>query len=212
MTALLEPLILYIILFTPGNFNSVNDFSAVILPKNELYRIFMFIIPSIALIWHLIFLKPGFNKKCLKPGKSDFYSLLIALPGLLLCSLVIAKIAQNFPNIEQGPVIRPPSDPVTWLILCISCMATGYLEESFFRFYLLSKYDAPLIKHVHAVIISVLLFSACHVYEGPWGILNAAIAGLVLAFIFLRFKSLHGIAVSHGLYNILVYIIYSIYI
>jgi len=44
-------------------------------------------------------------------------------------------------------------------------------------------------------------------YEGPWGFLNAALSGTVLAFVFLRFRSLHGISAAHALYNILVYVL-----
>jgi membrane protease YdiL (CAAX protease family) len=43
------------------------------------------------------------------------------------------------------------------------------------------------------------------VYEGPWGFLNAALAGTALAFVFLRYGSLHGIALAHGLYNLFAY-------
>jgi hypothetical protein len=43
------------------------------------------------------------------------------------------------------------------------------------------------------------------VYEGPWGVLNAVLAATLLSFLFLHFKSLHGIALAHGLYNAFVY-------
>jgi membrane protease YdiL (CAAX protease family) len=89
--------------------------------------------------------------------------------------------------------------------LVISCISTAYLEESFFRFYLLSKREEMGIGPHRAVLLSTLLFSICHVYEGPWGFLNAALSGMVLAFVFLRFRSLHGIALAHALYNVLVY-------
>ena len=56
-----------------------------------------------------------------------------------------------------------------------------------------------------AILISTLLFASCHIYEGPWGFLNAALSGIVLAYVFLRFRSLHGIAIAHALYNIVVY-------
>jgi membrane protease YdiL (CAAX protease family) len=59
-------------------------------------------------------------------------------------------------------------------------------------------------KH-RAVLASTLLFAFCHVYEGPWGFLNAALSGVILAFLFLRFRSLHGIAIAHAMYNIFVY-------
>jgi membrane protease YdiL (CAAX protease family) len=60
-----------------------------------------------------------------------------------------------------------------------------------------------------ALAFSVLLFSICHIYEGPWGFLNSVISAAILGFIFLRYQSLHGIAAAHGLYNITVYLINS---
>jgi membrane protease YdiL (CAAX protease family) len=96
---------------------------------------------------------------------------------------------------------------VSWCILVISCLSTGYLEESYFRFYLLSKREEMGLGPHRAVVVSTLLFSFCHIYEGPWGFLNAAISGIVLCVIFLRFRSLHGIAIAHALYNILIFAI-----
>jgi membrane protease YdiL (CAAX protease family) len=54
------------------------------------------------------------------------------------------------------------------------------------------------------------LFSICHIYEGPWGFLNAALSGVVLAYAFLRFRSLHGVAIAHALYNILAYVLAAV--
>jgi membrane protease YdiL (CAAX protease family) len=36
-------------------------------------------------------------------------------------------------------------------------------------------------------------------------VLNAVLAGALLALVFLRYRSLHGIALAHGLYNVFVY-------
>ena len=58
-----------------------------------------------------------------------------------------------------------------------------------------------------AVLISVALFSICHLYEGPWGFLNAVLSGTFLCLIFIRLKAFHGNAIAHGMYNIAAYII-----
>jgi membrane protease YdiL (CAAX protease family) len=58
-----------------------------------------------------------------------------------------------------------------------------------------------------ALVISVALFSICHLYEGPWGFLNAVLSGTFLCLIFLKFRAFHGNAIAHGMYNIAVYII-----
>jgi len=60
------------------------------------------------------------------------------------------------------------------------------------------------------LVFSVILFAVCHIYEGPWGFLNAVISGAIFGFVFLRYNSLHGIAVAHALYNILILVIYKL--
>jgi len=89
----------------------------------------------------------------------------------------------------------------------LSCLFAAYLEESYFRFYLLSKRHEMNMSDTSALLFSTALFSVCHIYEGPWGFTNAVLAGAFLGFIFLRYNSLHGIAIAHGMYNISVFVI-----
>jgi hypothetical protein len=145
----------------------------------------------------------------LKPGKSDLISMGITYPGILFIGLTIAFVAQYFSGIPQGPRIIPPTGIFTWLVLALSCLLTGYLEESFFRYYLLSRFLISGLDPVKAALVSTIMFSLCHLYEGPWGFLNAALSGSLLAFVFLRYRTLHGIALAHGLYNFSVYFISS---
>jgi membrane protease YdiL (CAAX protease family) len=107
----------------------------------------------------------------------------------------------------MGPEIEAPSTLAGWIIIVLSCLSTGYLEESFFRFYLFARLGERGISSGKIILISVLLFSVCHVYEGPWGALNSVLAGALLSFIFIHYRSLHGIALAHGLYNAFVYAI-----
>ncbi|MFP3041644.1 CPBP family intramembrane metalloprotease [Treponema primitia] len=94
--------------------------------------------------------------------------------------------------------------------MILSCLSTGYLEESYFRFYLFTRFKQGGVSPVKAMIVSSILFALCHVYEGPLGALNALLAGLLLFFIFSRRRSLHGIAWAHGAYNIFVYVMAGI--
>jgi membrane protease YdiL (CAAX protease family) len=102
--------------------------------------------------------------------------------------------------------VEPPGNVLGWIIMAFSCIGTGYLEESYFRYYLLTKLQTRLPSPAARMIISTVLFSFCHIYEGPWGILNAVLAGLFLSMLFIRYRSIHGIAWAHGAYNIFVYI------
>jgi membrane protease YdiL (CAAX protease family) len=204
----IEPLILYAVLFFrlpgAGQTAEIIEFSS----YTEIIRIFFYNIPSLALIWYLL-LKTrrlanwgvGFSPK------RDLVSLGLALPALVCIGLTVSRVSPFVDGIPTGPRFLAPQDTVSWVILAFSCLSTGYLEESFFRFYLLSKRTDMGIGPHRAVLISTLLFSVCHIYGGPWGFLNAALSGIVLAFVFLRFRSLHGISAAHALYNILVYVL-----
>jgi membrane protease YdiL (CAAX protease family) len=94
--------------------------------------------------------------------------------------------------------------------MILSNLSAGYLEETYFRFYLFKRLGEAGAGPVKAALVSSLLFALCHLYEGPLGALNAFAAGLLLFYIFARSRSLHGIAWAHGGYNIFVYILAAI--
>jgi membrane protease YdiL (CAAX protease family) len=102
-----------------------------------------------------------------------------------------------------------PRGFLQWLVLTVSCIGTGYLEEGYFRFYLFKTLEAAGISGGRILFLSIFLFTLCHGYEGPWGMANAAIAGWFLARVFKKRGSLHGIAWAHGAYNLLVYLLGS---
>jgi membrane protease YdiL (CAAX protease family) len=211
MESYIEAVILYAVIFLPGVAspgvansgvaNIANDaqpFSAVV----ELSRIFLYNIPSLALVWYLAHGKKLKADVCL-PGKKDLIAGLVSFPSLLIISFLIAFAASYF-NASVSPV-SPPVSASGWIILAFSCLTTGYLEESYFRFYLLSRRTELRLGGVSALLLSTALFSVCHIYEGPWGFLNSVLSGAALSLVFLRYNSLHGVALAHGLYNFVVY-------
>jgi membrane protease YdiL (CAAX protease family) len=207
MGVFIEPLILYAVLFFRFSAGSVLsdgvvEFSA----TAELARIIAYNIPSLALVWyHLLRAMSLKEWRVGLPGRKDLLPIALTLPALVFIGLTISMVSRFFFEMPPGSRLLPPQGVFPWIILVISCVSTAYLEESFFRFYLLSKREEMGIGPHRAVLLSTLLFSVCHIYEGPLGFLNAALSGIVLAFIFLRFRSLHGIALAHALYNVLVY-------
>ena len=208
----IEALILYIVLFFSGSTGSIagTEVSQSFSIARELVRIFMYTLPSIALIWYILLRARKLREWNIRPGKKDLISCLITLPCLIITGLVIAFAASKVGEPAIQISLHSPSTALEWVILCISCICAAYLEESFFRFYLLGRREELKLNYVQALVLSVALFSVCHLYEGPWGVLNAVISGTILAFIFIRYKSLHGIAIAHSLYNIAVYVINTI--
>ncbi|MDR1870212.1 MAG: CPBP family intramembrane metalloprotease [Treponema sp.] len=207
-----EAIILYIILFFSGSAGSLSyrasaeEFSI----SAELAGIFMYSIPSFVLIWYLLLKAKPLKEWGVFPGKNDLISGLITLPCLLITGFAAAFASSNISGTSSQLALHSPSTAAGWIILCVSCVSAAYLEESFFRFYILSRRDELKLAEAPALVISVALFSICHIYEGPWGFLNAIISGSVLAFIFLRYRALHGIAAAHGIYNIAVYAINAV--
>jgi len=207
MHTFIEPLILYAVLFlrvstVAALSGEAVEFSAVA----ETVRIVLYNIPSLALIWYLLLKVKSLKEWGITlPGKRDLLPAAAALPALMLIGLTISIVSRFFTEVPSGSQFLPPQNFVSWSILVISCISTAYLEESFFRFYLLSKREEMGLSPFRAVLVSTSLFSVCHIYEGPWGFLNAALSGILLAFLFLRYRSLHGIASAHALYNVLVY-------
>jgi len=206
----IEALVLYILLFLHGSlafFAGSGSEAANFSVTAELVNIFAYLMPALVLIWYLITKTPKIEIWAVRPGKKDLLSCIITFPCLLITGLVVTIIGSYISGPSESITLNLPSSVIEWILLFITCFLSAYLEESYFRFYLLSKREEFNLNAVSALALSVVLFSICHIYEGPWGFLNAVISGTILGFMFLRYNSLHGIAIAHTLYNISIYII-----
>jgi len=210
----IEALVLYILLFFRGTAAifigggaEAADFSV----TAELVKIITYSIPSLILIWYLIVKARKIEIWVVNPGKKDLVSFIITLPCLLVTGLIVTFTSLYISGPSAQITLYSPSTATEWVFLSINCLLAAYLEESYFRFYLLSKREELNLNAASALALSVVMFSGCHIYEGPWGFMNAVISGTILGFIFLRYNSLHGIAAAHTLYNILVYVINALF-
>ena len=224
----MEPLILYFVLFFPGIYASgfsgetasagTIPFSAI----RELGRTLTYTLPSLALLWYIVM---GRDSRDKMPEKTKFFPVLkklqkrdlfpfaAGLPGLIIIGLAVSQLVSFFliyenifPESFSPPLlVEAPGSAWGWTVMAFSCIGTGYLEESYFRYYLLTRLENRLPNPAIRIVISTILFSFCHMYEGPWGILNAVLAGILLSMLFIRYGSIHGIAWAHGAYNIFVY-------
>jgi len=206
----IEALVLYILLFLHGSLaflagggTDAANFSA----TTELVNIFAYLAPALVLIWLLITKTPKMELWAIRPGKKDLFSCIITFPCLLITGFIVTIIGSYISGPSENLTLSLPSSAAEWVLLFFTCLLSAYLEESYFRFYLLSKREEFNLNAVSALALSVILFSICHIYEGPWGFLNAVISGTILGFMFLRYNSLHGVAIAHTFYNISIYII-----
>jgi len=216
MKPFIEPFIIYWVLFfrlpsgaEPGEVLSVTDAEFSIIAETG--RIFLYTLPSLALIWYLLLGRRSLRAMGITyPKKNDFIVASLAFSALTLIGVTISLVSAQF---GEAAVLRRylnPQNVPGWAVLAVSCIGSAYLEESFFRFYLLSKKEEMGLGPHRAALVSTLLFSTCHIYEGPWGFLNSALSGIVLAYFFLSSRSLHGVSVAHALYNILAYVLVAV--
>jgi uncharacterized protein len=214
MGVYLEAIILYIVLFLSGTAGALingpqsvvnNGFSV----TAALSGIFLRSVPSLILIWFLLLRKKKLKDWGIKPGLKDLVSGIITLPCLLIIGFTVTFISSKIGETSLQIRLTSPSTKFEWVILGFSCLFAAYLEESFFRFYLLTRRNEFKLTAVYALVFSVALFSICHIYEGPWGFLNAVLSSILLCFMFLRYKSIHGISIAHAMYNIAIYVINS---
>jgi len=213
MRPFIEPFIIYWILFfripawsAGGDAASMAD--PVFSWTAEAGRILMYTLPALALVWYLLLKAKSLKEMGITlPRKKDFIAAFLSFTALTLIGVTISRVSAQFGEADVLRLYSSPQNAAGWAVLAVSCISSAYLEESFFRFYLLSKKEEMGLGPMSAVFGSTMLFSICHIYEGPWGFLNAALSGVVLAFAFLRFRSLHGVAAAHALYNILAYVL-----
>jgi len=208
----LEAILLYIVLFLSGSASFFTNSSqpgahAGFSVSAALSGIFLRSIPSLVLIWFLLLKKKKLNDWGIRPGLKDLISGIITLPCLLIIGFMVTYTSSKIGETSLQITLVSPSSGSEWIILCLSCLFAAYLEESFFRFYLLSRRNEFNMSAACSFALSVTLFSICHIYEGPWGFLNAVLSSTLLCFMFLRYKSIHGISIAHAMYNIAVYVI-----
>ncbi len=83
----------------------------------------------------------------------------------------------------------------------LSCLATGTMEEFFFRGYAYTRILEWKMPPVKAAVFTNLIFAAGHLYEGLPGAGFALASGLFLSFCLLRGFSLLSLSAAHGLFN-----------
>ena len=92
-------------------------------------------------------------------------------------------------------------------LIVLSSAATGYAEELCFRSYLIRRLGQAGLAPGLAVAASPLFFALAHGAQGVPGIAVSGGLGRLFALRFSRRGDLHGIALAHGAYNAVVFVL-----
>lgn len=207
---LFEPLLLFSAFFLPGYISQGIQEIAPDMFESAFFNIFYLVstVPQILLTLYIIILKPGRSLKDFDIGgfrKKDLLYSLLTLAGIYICILPIGFITVLLePELDNRMVYGAGWTFSNYRLIPLVfavCIATGYAEEIFFRSYLFKSLQKVGTGTIPAAVITTLLFGSGHLYEGYYAFAATSVIGAVLMIIFIKTKSIHTVAIGHGLYN-----------
>ena len=213
---LFEPILLFCVFFLPGYLAQGFQEAAPDMFESAYFNFYYIIstIPQIILIIYIILLKPGRNLSEYNIGRikiSDTWRSLLTLAGIYLCIIPAGMIAVLLAPELDNTVVYGTGWKFTNMrlipLVLVSCLATGYSEELFFRSYLYTNLRKAGADVVPAAAVATLLFGTGHIYEGYYAFAATSLIGAFLAFVFIKTRSIHTVAIGHGLYNFSVLLI-----
>jgi membrane protease YdiL (CAAX protease family) len=101
------------------------------------------------------------------------------------------------------PAFLSPSGPVQVLLAFILVVVVAIAEETIFRGYLLLRFKAVTERTSAAVILSAIIFSLGHGYEGSAGVVTVGVMGIIFALVYLWRRSLVAPITMHFLQDFL---------
>ncbi len=138
----------------------------------------------------------------------DILRAILILAGILLLVFLFSTALRIIPGNPEFPLNDFAGFTLTKRALIplvfLTCIATGYREELFFRAYLGTHLEIQGMKPLWVLSSASILFGLGHVYEGVFGFLATTALGFYFGFAFLKRRNIHEIAIAHGLYNFLV--------
>ena len=135
-----------------------------------------------------------------------------ALIALFIMTIVLQVIAINLPGVEVQPIDQSRFNPLEgnlamfllFVVLAWTTIAFG--EEMFYRAFLITQlgdvFQNSKLGTVLALLASSVIFGLVHWVEGPLGVANTFLMGLIFGGIYLRTgRNLWVTIIAHGLAN-----------
>jgi membrane protease YdiL (CAAX protease family) len=97
------------------------------------------------------------------------------------------------------PSLTPARDTTELLLAVVLVVIVAVAEETIFRGYLMLRLQAVTASPAVAVVLSAVIFSLGHGYEGSAGVVTVGVMGAVFALVYLWRKSLVAPMVMHFL-------------
>ena len=121
---------------------------------------------------------------------------------LIMLSLSLAQFSVYNPYFEYFSV----HIYLIYIFLAIASIA----EELFFRGFLLQMLNKYKVPHLTINIMSSVIFGISHIYMGLGSVVFSSIAGFILGYLLLRYKSITISFLGHFIYNAFVYTLFIV--
>ncbi len=137
----------------------------------------------------------------LKNSRKDiFLGIMLFIPFFLLTALLEKGLqAMGLSVPSKAPSFLAAKGTEEFLLAFILVVIVALAEETIFRGYLLLRFRAITSNPAGAVLLSAVIFSLGHGYEGSAGVVTVGMMGLIFAFVYLWRKSLVVSIVMHFL-------------
>jgi uncharacterized protein len=167
----------------------------------------LILLPILAGMMIYFIIKEDFNLKSLfhlKVPKEIIWKNigLVLLTGVFLTGMVYLFTPENLFNL-------PRKSPETWLLLFILYpVFSAYSQEVIYRTFLFTRYKILFRNSYFLILISGITFGFMHiVYYHPLSMLLTLIAGIYLAWVYKRTRSVLFVAILHAILGNLVFTI-----
>jgi membrane protease YdiL (CAAX protease family) len=133
--------------------------------------------------------------------KEAFWGLLLFVPFFYITAIfeqVLQVMGLSSPSTPL-PSFLTATGTVESLVASLLVIVVAVAEETMFRGYLILRLKAVTASPAAAVVLSAVLFSFGHGYEGSAGVVTVGVMGLVFALVYLWRKSLIAPIVMHFL-------------
>ena len=116
--------------------------------------------------------------------------------GLSYLESWLKSLGMSFPK-GHIPSFLEPASTMQQIVAAVMVLVVAISEETIFRGYLILRFRAITGSAVAAVVISSVIFSIGHGYEGVGGVVIVGVMGAVFAVVYLWRKSLIAPIVMH---------------
>jgi membrane protease YdiL (CAAX protease family) len=109
--------------------------------------------------------------------------------------------------LKPDPLVENLSWQQVWLPAAVLLLSTGFLEEYVFRF-LMQRTSVERLGHKLGIVYVALFFAVLHIgYRSVVDFLFVLFVGLFFGIVAWRTRSIVGVTISHGLTNIMLFLI-----